>query len=150
MKNYFWLTALLYCFYSAQAQIQTPLKTINFQAIIVDTSAIQTTGGAIQPQLNLKKEVWVKFRIYTLAASLYEELDKSFLSWAVIRIFAFSFYNDNYWRSSEIHQNPKWVGWAQSLNSGTRLYYGQTIRAIRRFCANFLIIFHTFRGNIPI
>jgi hypothetical protein len=75
MKNYFILTALLCCFYSAHAQ--NPLKTINYQAIIVDTSAIQTPGGAIQAQLYLKKEVWVKFGIYDGATLLFEELHKT-------------------------------------------------------------------------
>ncbi len=75
MKNYFILTALLCCFYSAHAQ--TPLKTINYQAIIVDTSAIQMPGGAIQAQLYLKKEVWVKFGIYAGATLLFEELHKT-------------------------------------------------------------------------
>ncbi|MEY2760418.1 MAG: hypothetical protein RLZZ96_318 [Bacteroidota bacterium] len=75
MKNYFILTALLCCFYSAHAQ--NPLKTINYQAIIVDTSAIQTPGGTIQAQLYLKKEVWVKFGIYAGATLLFEELHKT-------------------------------------------------------------------------
>jgi hypothetical protein len=75
MKNYFILTALLCCFYSANAQ--TSLKTINYQAIIVDTSAIQAPGGAIQAQLYLKKEVWVKFGIYAGATLLFEELHKT-------------------------------------------------------------------------
>ena len=75
MKNYFILTALLCCFYSAHAQ--NPLKTINYQAIIVDTSAIQTPGGAIPAQLYLKKEVWIKFGIYAGATLLFEELHKT-------------------------------------------------------------------------
>ena len=75
MKNYFILTALLCCFYSAHAQ--TPLKTINYQAIIVDTSAILAPGGAIQAQLYLNKEVWVKFGIYSGATLLFEELHKT-------------------------------------------------------------------------
>ena len=75
MKNYFILTALLCCFYSAHAQ--NPFKTINYQAIIVDTSTIQTPGGAIQAQLYLKKEVWVKFGIYAGASLLFEELHKT-------------------------------------------------------------------------
>ncbi|MHA8074609.1 hypothetical protein ACRZ9O_08765 [Aquirufa sp. HETE-40SA] len=75
MKNYFWLAALLCCIHSAHAQ--TPLKTINYQAIIVDTSAIQSPGGAIQAQLYLKKDVWVKFGIYSGVALLFEELHKT-------------------------------------------------------------------------
>jgi hypothetical protein len=75
MKSYFWLAALLCCMHSAHAQ--TPLKTINYQAIIVDTSAIQTAGGANQAQLYLKKDVWVKFGIYSGVALLFEELHKT-------------------------------------------------------------------------
>ncbi len=75
MKSYFWLAALLCCIHFAHAQ--TPLKTINYQAIIVDTSAIQSPGGAIQAQLYLKKDVWVKFGIYSGVALLFEELHKT-------------------------------------------------------------------------
>ncbi len=75
MKSYFWLAALLCCIHFAHAQ--TPLKTINYQAIIVDTSAIQLPGGAIQAQLYLKKDVWVKFGIYSGVALLFEELHKT-------------------------------------------------------------------------
>ena len=94
MKNYFWLAALLCCIHSAHAQ--TPLKTINYQAIIVDTSAIQSPGGAIQAQLYLKKDVWVKFGIYAEANLHFEELDKFFLNRGVIGGFTFPNYNDNY------------------------------------------------------
>ncbi|MFM1820365.1 MAG: hypothetical protein RLZZ402_724 [Bacteroidota bacterium] len=75
MKSYFWLAALLCFIHFAHAQ--TPLKTINYQAIIVDTSAIQTAGGANQAQLYLKKDVWVKFGIYSGVALLFEELHKT-------------------------------------------------------------------------
>ena len=75
MKNYFILTALLCCFYSARAQ--TPLKTINYQALIVDTTAIELPGNAVQAQLYLNKEVWVKFGIYAGTTLQFEELHKT-------------------------------------------------------------------------
>jgi hypothetical protein len=75
MKNYFILTALLCCFYSAHAQ--SPLKTINYQALIVDQAAIQVPGGAVQPQLYLNKDIWVKFGIYVGTTLQFEELHKS-------------------------------------------------------------------------
>ncbi len=75
MKNYFILTALLCCFYSAHAQ--SPLKMINYQALIVDQAAIQVPGGAVQPQLYLNKDIWVKFGIYVGTTLQFEELHKS-------------------------------------------------------------------------
>ena len=75
MKNYFILTALLCCFYSAHAQ--TPLKTINYQALIVDQAAIQVPGGVVQPQLYLNKDIWVKFGIYAGTTLQFEELHKT-------------------------------------------------------------------------
>ncbi len=75
MKNYFILTALLCCFYSAHAQ--SPLKTINYQALIVDQAAIQVPGGVVQPQLYLNKDIWVKFGIYAGMTLQFEELHKS-------------------------------------------------------------------------
>lgn len=75
MKNYFILTALLCCFYSAHAQ--SPLKTINYQALIVDQAAIQVPGGVVQPQLYLNKDIWVKFGIYVGTTLQFEELHKS-------------------------------------------------------------------------
>lgn len=75
MKNYFILTALLCCFYSAHAQ--TSLKTINYQALIVDQAAIQVPGGVVQPQLYLNKDIWVKFGIYAGTTLQFEELHKT-------------------------------------------------------------------------
>lgn len=75
MKNYFILTALLCCFYFAHAQY--PLKTINYQALIVDQAAIQVPGGVVQPQLYLNKDIWVKFGIYVGTTLQFEELHKS-------------------------------------------------------------------------
>jgi hypothetical protein len=75
MKNYFILTALLCCFYSAHAQ--SPLKTINYQALIVDQAAIQVPGGVVQPQLYLNKDIWVKFGIYAGSTLQFEELHKT-------------------------------------------------------------------------
>ena len=75
MKNYFILTALLCCFYSAHAQ--SPLKTINYQALIVDQAAIQVPGGVVQPQLYLNKDIWVKFGIYAGTTLQFEELHKT-------------------------------------------------------------------------
>jgi hypothetical protein len=75
MKNYFNLTALLCCFYAAHAQ--TPLKTINYQALIVDQAAIQVPGGVVQPQLYLNKDIWVKFGIYAGTTLQFEELHKT-------------------------------------------------------------------------
>jgi hypothetical protein len=75
MKNYFILTALLCVFHSAHAQ--TPLKTINYQALIVDPAAIELPGNAVQEQLYLNKEVWVKFGIYAGTTLQFEELHKT-------------------------------------------------------------------------
>jgi hypothetical protein len=75
MKNYFILAALLCVFHSAHAQ--TPLKTINYQALIVDPAAIELPGNAVQAQLYLNKEVWVKFGIYAGATLQFEELHKT-------------------------------------------------------------------------
>jgi hypothetical protein len=75
MKNYFILTALLCCFYTALAQ--SPLKTINYQALIVDQAAIQVPGGVVQPQLYLNKDIWVKFGIYAGTTLQFEELHKT-------------------------------------------------------------------------
>jgi hypothetical protein len=75
MKNYFILAALLCVFHSAHAQ--TPLKTINYQALIVDPAAIELPGNAVQAQLYLNKEVWVKFGIYAGMTLQFEELHKT-------------------------------------------------------------------------
>lgn len=75
MKNYFILTALLCNSFFAQAQI--PLKTINYQALIVDQAAIQVPGGVVQPQLYLNKDIWVKFGIYAGTTIQFEELHKT-------------------------------------------------------------------------
>jgi hypothetical protein len=75
MKNYFILAALLCVFHSAHAQ--TPLKTINYQALIVDPAAIELPGNAVQAQLYLNKEVWVKFGIYAGTTLQFEELHKT-------------------------------------------------------------------------
>ena len=75
MKNYFILTALLCCFFSARAQ--SPLKSINYQALIVDPAAIELPGSAVQAQLYLNKEVWVKFGIYAGSTLQFEELHKT-------------------------------------------------------------------------
>ena len=75
MKNYFILTALLCCFYSAHAQ--TPLKSINYQALIVDPAAIELPGNGVQAQLYLNKDIWVKFGIYAGATLQFEELHKT-------------------------------------------------------------------------
>ena len=75
MKNYFILTALLCCFYSAHAQ--TPLKSINYQALIVDPAAIEWPGHGGQAQLYLNKDIWVKFGIYAGATLQFEELHKT-------------------------------------------------------------------------
>ncbi len=75
MKNYFILTALLCCFYGAQAQ--TPLKSINYQALIVDPAAIELPGNGVQAQLYLNKDIWVKFGIYAGATLQFEELHKT-------------------------------------------------------------------------
>ena len=75
MKNYFILTALLCCFYSAHAQ--TPLKSINYQALIVDPAAIELPGNGVQAQLYLNKDIWVKFGIYAGTTLQFEELHKT-------------------------------------------------------------------------
>lgn len=75
MKNYFILTALLCSFYSAQAQ--SSIKSINYQAIIVDPEAIELPGNAVQAQLYLNKDIWVKFGIYAGTTLLFEELHKT-------------------------------------------------------------------------
>jgi hypothetical protein len=75
MKNYFILAALLCVFHSAHAQ--TPLKTINYQALIVDPAAIELPGNAVQAQLYLNKEVWVKFGIYAGTTLQFEEVHKT-------------------------------------------------------------------------
>jgi hypothetical protein len=75
MKHLFILTALLCVFHSAHAQ--TPLKTINYQALIVDPAAIELPGNAVQAQLYLNKEVWVKFGIYAGTTLQFEELHKT-------------------------------------------------------------------------
>ncbi|MHA8078559.1 hypothetical protein [Aquirufa antheringensis] len=75
MKNYFILTALLCSFYCAQAQ--TPLKSINYQALIVDPAAIELPGNGVQAQLYLNKDIWVKFGIYAGATLQFEELHKT-------------------------------------------------------------------------
>ncbi len=75
MKNYFILTALLCCFYGAQAQ--TPVKSINYQALIVDPSAIELPGNGVQAQLYLNKDIWVKFGIYAGSTLQFEELHKT-------------------------------------------------------------------------
>jgi hypothetical protein len=75
MKNYFILAALLCVFHFAHAQ--TPLKTINYQALIVDPAAIELPGNAVQAQLYLNKEVWVKFGIYAGMTLQFEELHKT-------------------------------------------------------------------------
>lgn len=75
MKNYFILAALLCCFYGAQAQ--TPLKSINYQALIVDPAAIELPGSGVQAQLYLNKDIWVKFGIYAGATLRFEELHKT-------------------------------------------------------------------------
>ena len=75
MKNYFILAALLCCFYGAQAQ--TPLKSINYQALIVDPAAIELPGNGVQAQLYLNKDIWVKFGIYAGATLRFEELHKT-------------------------------------------------------------------------
>ena len=75
MKNYFILAALLCVFHSAHAQ--SPLKTINYQALIVDPAAIELPGNAVQAQLYLNKEVWVKFGIYAGTTLQFEELHKT-------------------------------------------------------------------------
>ncbi|MCZ2477662.1 hypothetical protein G9H58_06270 [Aquirufa antheringensis] len=75
MKNYFILTALLCSFYCAQAQ--TPLKSINYQAQIVDPAAIELPGNGVQAQLYLNKDIWVKFGIYAGATLQFEELHKT-------------------------------------------------------------------------
>jgi len=75
MKNYFILAALLCVFHSAHAQ--TPLKTINYQALIVDPAAIELPGNAVQAQLYLNKEVWVKFGIYAGMTLQFEEVQKT-------------------------------------------------------------------------
>ena len=75
MKNYFILTALLCCFYSAHAQ--TPLKSINYQALIVDPAAIELPGNGAQAQLYLNKDIWVKFGIYAGTTLQFEELHKT-------------------------------------------------------------------------
>ncbi|MHA8083725.1 Lcl domain-containing protein [Aquirufa sp. A-Brett2-15D] len=75
MKNYFILTALLCCFFSARAQ--SPIKSINYQALIVDPAAIELPGSAVQAQLYLNKEVWVKFGIYAGSTLQFEELHKT-------------------------------------------------------------------------
>ena len=75
MKNYFILAALLCVFHAAHAQ--TPLKTINYQALIVDPAAIELPGNAVQAQLYLNKEVWVKFGIYAGTTLQFEELHKT-------------------------------------------------------------------------
>ncbi|TBH71437.1 hypothetical protein [Aquirufa antheringensis] len=75
MKNYFILAALLCCFYGAQAQ--TPLKSINYQALIVDPAAIELPGNGVQAQLYLNKDIWVKFGIYAGSTLQFEELHKT-------------------------------------------------------------------------
>ena len=75
MKNYFILTALLCSFYCAQAQ--TPLKSINYQALIVDPAAIELPGNGVQAQLYLNKAIWVKFGIYAGSTLQFEELHKT-------------------------------------------------------------------------
>lgn len=75
MKNYFILAALLCCFYGAQAQ--TPRKSINYQALIVDPAAIELPGNGVQAQLYLNKDIWVKFGIYAGATLQFEELHKT-------------------------------------------------------------------------
>jgi hypothetical protein len=75
MKNYFILTALLCSFYCAQAQ--TPLKSINYQALIVDPAAIELPGNGVQAQLYLNKDIWVKFGIYAGSTLQFEELHKT-------------------------------------------------------------------------
>ncbi|MHA8109179.1 hypothetical protein [Aquirufa sp. A-Brett2-W8] len=75
MKNYFILTALLCSFYSAQAQ--SSIKSINYQAIIVDPEAIELPGSAVQAQLYLNKDIWVKFGIYAGTILQFEELHKT-------------------------------------------------------------------------
>lgn len=75
MKNYFILTALLCCFYSAHAQ--TPLKSINYQALIVDPAAIELPGNGVQAQLYLNKDIWVKFGMYAGTTLQFEELHKT-------------------------------------------------------------------------
>ena len=75
MKNYFILTALLCSFYGAQAQ--TPLKSINYQALIVDPAAIELPGNGVQAQLYLNKDIWVKFGIYAGSTLQFEELHKT-------------------------------------------------------------------------
>ncbi|MFD3408267.1 hypothetical protein SKC37_06335 [Aquirufa sp. HETE-83D] len=75
MKNYFILTALLCSFHCAQAQ--TPLKSINYQALIVDPAAIELPGNGVQAQLYLNKDIWVKFGIYSGSTLQFEELHKT-------------------------------------------------------------------------
>jgi hypothetical protein len=75
MKHFFILTALLCSFHAAQAQ--SPLKTINYQALIVDPAAIELPGTGVQAQLYLNKEVWVKFGIFAGAVLQFEELHKT-------------------------------------------------------------------------
>lgn len=75
MKNYFILTALLCSFYCAHAQ--TPLKSINYQALIVDPAAIELPGNGVQAQLYLNKDIWVKFGIYAGSTLQFEELHKT-------------------------------------------------------------------------
>ena len=75
MKNYFILTALLCSFYCAHAQ--TPLKPINYQALIVDPAAIELPGNGVQAQLYLNKDIWVKFGIYAGTTLQFEELHKT-------------------------------------------------------------------------
>ena len=75
MKNYFILTALLCSFYCAHAQ--TPLKSINYQALIVDPAAIELPGNGVQAQLYLNKDIWVKFGIYAGSTLEFEELHKT-------------------------------------------------------------------------
>jgi hypothetical protein len=75
MKHFFILTALLCSFHAAQAQ--SPLKTINYQALIVDPAAIELPGTGVQAQLYLNKEVWVKFGIYAGTTLQFEELYKT-------------------------------------------------------------------------
>jgi hypothetical protein len=75
MKNYFILAALLCCFFSARAQ--SPLKSINYQALIVDPAAIELPGNAVQAQLYLNKDIWVKFGVYAGSNLQFEELHKT-------------------------------------------------------------------------
>ena len=75
MKNYFILTALLCWFFSARAQ--SPLKSINYQALIVDPATIELPGSAVQAQLYLNKDIWVKFGIYAGSTLQFEELHKT-------------------------------------------------------------------------